>query len=212
MRGAVWFLDDAVWICQLRHPGKTTGARNGGRRRLADLAGRKFNTIAVLFEPLPPVGLLPLLRQFAESGGKVIWSGPPAYTDMAGASTFGEWKELLGVERLLAARDGLDASGRRVEFSGRLGSVPPQIILTSFRVDLIHPVQAKTDIEVVARCGDQAVGMIGIIAAAGRRLILHFALAMIRRSRSGTRPAPGSRFCERNRELSRDTHRRRDVR
>ena len=49
-----------------------------------ELGGRRFTTLATLFEPLPPAGLLPLLEQFVDAGGRLVWSGPPPRFDLDG--------------------------------------------------------------------------------------------------------------------------------
>src|SRR5208283_4041684 len=46
-----------------------------------EMAGRRFGALAVLFEPLPPPGLMDFLADFTRKGGKLIWSGPPARFD-----------------------------------------------------------------------------------------------------------------------------------
>ena len=48
-----------------------------------EMAGRRFGTLAVLFEPLPPAGLLEFLETFVDAGGKLVWSGPPPRFDLA---------------------------------------------------------------------------------------------------------------------------------
>ena len=65
-----------------------------------EMAGRKFGTLAVLFEPLPPPGLLDFLEKFAGNGGKLIWSGPPPRLDLAGQPVLDRWQKLFGVKAL----------------------------------------------------------------------------------------------------------------
>jgi hypothetical protein len=123
-----------------------------------EMAGRKFGTLAVLFEPLPPPGLLDLLEEFAGNGGKLIWSGPPPRFDLAGQPVLGRWQKLFGVKALQFGLEGQDASGWSIQFAGALGKVPPQAILTEFLVDLTYPVEPKAGVEVVARVGQKVVG------------------------------------------------------
>ena len=61
------------------------------------MAGRTFGTLVVLFEPLPPPGLMDFLARFIESGGKVIWSGPPPRVDLSGQTVLAQWQKLFGV-------------------------------------------------------------------------------------------------------------------
>jgi hypothetical protein len=139
-----------------------------------EMAGRKFGTIAVLFEPLPPPGLLDLLGQFAEAGGKVIWSGPPPRVDLSGKSVLAQWQKLFGVKALQFKLEGHGAGGWQVSFSGRLGKVPPQGILTDFLVDYIYPVQPEAGSEVVARVGHDIVGLHRTVGTKGSATFLGF--------------------------------------
>jgi hypothetical protein len=123
------------------------------------LAGRRFGTIAVLFEPLPPPGLLPLLEQFVAAGGRVIWSGPPPRLDMQGKSVLQRWQQLCGVKQLQFNREGLVAAGGVVEFDGALKKVPAQTVLTDFLVDLVYPVEPDAAATVVARLAGQTLGV-----------------------------------------------------
>jgi hypothetical protein len=138
------------------------------------VAGRRFNTVAVLFEPLPPAGLLPLLERFTSRGGQVIWSGPPPRLDFSGKPALDTWRGLSGIEGLLAGQEGSNAGGSRVEFEGRLRSVPAQIILTDFLVDLIYPVKPEAGVEVVARAGDRILGVSRTLASGGSFTYLGF--------------------------------------
>ena len=58
-----------------------------------EMAGRKFGTLAVLFEPLPPPELMDFLEKFAGSGGKLIWSGPPPRFDLVRPARVGQMAE-----------------------------------------------------------------------------------------------------------------------
>ncbi|MBL9138954.1 MAG: hypothetical protein JNK85_24005 [Verrucomicrobiales bacterium] len=125
-----------------------------------EMAGRRFGTLAILFEPLPPPGLIPLLETFANRGGRCIWSGPPPRLDLAGTSVLERWQKLVGVQQLRWEREGLPIPGSTVHFQGTLRTVPPQVILTDFLVDRAYPVVPAADVEVVARFGDQVVGLL----------------------------------------------------
>ena len=88
------------------------------------MAGRKFGTLAVLFEPLPPAGLLGFWRQLSANGGKLIWSGPPPRFDLSGQPVLARWQRLFGVKALQFGLEGQIADGWKVKFAGRLGKVP----------------------------------------------------------------------------------------
>jgi hypothetical protein len=124
-----------------------------------DLAGRRYGTIAVLFEPLPPAGLLEQLERFVDAGGKLIWSGPPPRFDLAGANQLARWQRLVGVKALQFAHEGWVAAGSRVEFEDALKGVEPQVILTDFLVDLVYPVDPEPGRQVVARVAGRSVGV-----------------------------------------------------
>ncbi|MBK9137509.1 MAG: hypothetical protein IPM17_01895 [Verrucomicrobia bacterium] len=129
------------------------------RGETLDLAGRRYGTIAVLFEPLPPPGLLTLLADFVAQGGRVIWSGPPPHLDLAGTNVLATWQTLFGVQRLAFAHEGIVAAGSECAFTGRLEAVRPQVVLTDFLVDLIYPVEPEREAEIVARIGRRVVGL-----------------------------------------------------
>ena len=123
------------------------------------MAGRTFSTLAALFEPLPPVGLIEFLEQFVARGGRLIWSGPLPRFDLAGADVRTRWQALCGVKRYDVAHQGLIAAGARAEFAGPLKEVPVQTILTDFIVDWIYPVDPADGVEVVARAYGRTVGL-----------------------------------------------------
>ncbi len=139
-----------------------------------EMAGRKFGALAVLFEPLPPPGLLGFLEEFAGKGGKVIWSGPPPRLDLSGQPALGRWQRLFAVKALRFGLEGQIADGWNVQFSGRLAEVPPQTILTDFLVDLIYPVEPDAEAETVARVGTHIVGIHRPLGGNGSATFLGF--------------------------------------
>jgi hypothetical protein len=139
-----------------------------------EMAGRKFGTVAVLFEPLPPPGLLEMLARFAEGGGKVIWSGPPPRVDLSGKPVLAEWQKLFGVKALRFDHEGHTAGGWQVQFSGALAKVPPQQILANFLVDCVYPVEPEAGTETVAKVGADVVGLHRKLANAGSATFLGF--------------------------------------
>lgn len=125
------------------------------------LAGRRFTTIAVLFEPLPPPGLLPMLEKFVESGGRLVWAGPPPRLDLDGSPVLDRWRQLVGVKSLLFEREGHPAAGGVIEFAEILKPAPSQTILSDFLVDLVYPVEPAdgADAIAVARVAGQTIGL-----------------------------------------------------
>jgi hypothetical protein len=139
-----------------------------------EMAGRRFGTVAVLFEPLPPPGLVELLAKVAEAGGKVLWSGPPPRVDLSGKPVLSEWQRLFGVKALRFDHEGHTAGGWQVLFSGALGKVPPQHILTDLLVDYIYPVEPDAGAETVARVGENVVGLHRKLSRSGSATFLGF--------------------------------------
>jgi hypothetical protein len=139
-----------------------------------EMAGRKFGTLVVLFEPLPPPGLLGFMGRFAESGGKLIWSGPPPRVDLAGKLVLAQWQKLFGVSALRFRLEGREAGGWQVQFSGALSQTPSQTILTDFLVDHIYPVEPDPAAELVARVGQDVVGVHRTVGQVGSATFLGF--------------------------------------
>jgi hypothetical protein len=139
-----------------------------------EMAGRRFGTLVVLFEPLPPPGLLDFLEKFALSGGKVIWSGPPPRVDLAGQAVLPQWQELFGVKRLEFGVEGHFAAGWQIQFSGELAKVPAQTILTDYLVDLVYPVEPDGGAEIVARAGQGVLGARRLLGTGGSLTFLGF--------------------------------------
>jgi hypothetical protein len=152
------------WMVQYGYANYVTPRKLLGRGRVTDdgkieMAGRRFGTLAVLFEPLPPAELLPFMEKFVEAGGKLIWSGPPPRLDFAGQPVLARWQKLFGVKGVAFGVEGHAAPGRQIRFAGALKNVPPQTVLTDFLVDLIYPVEAEANAESVATVNKQVVGV-----------------------------------------------------
>jgi len=138
------------------------------------MAGRTFSTLAALFEPLPPVGLIEFLEHFVARGGRLIWSGPLPRFDLAGADVRTRWQTLCGIKRYDVAHQGLIAAGARTEFVGPLATVLQQTILTEFIVDWIYPVEVADGVAVVAHAYDRTVGLHRKVGEAGSVTYLGF--------------------------------------
>ncbi len=123
-----------------------------------EIAGRRFTTLAALFEPHPPRALLRVMRELAEQGGRVVWSATPPLLDDAGQNCLAEWQDLFGVDCPPAADMGWMAPGRRVEFDGTLAGLEPMTILTDLLPDRVYPAAPRPGTEVVARVQGKTVG------------------------------------------------------
>lgn len=125
-----------------------------------EIAGRYFTTLVTTFEPFPSRRLLDMMREFAMTGGKVIWSSTPPLLDKDGNSILNEWQELFGVDYIPNPYEwGKSVPGQQIIFENYLNGVPPQIVLTDFLVDHIYPVTPRNSSEVIARCGKHVVGV-----------------------------------------------------
>jgi len=122
-----------------------------------EIAGRKFSTLVTLFEILPPPGLLDLMQRLVQSGGRVIWSGPPPLLAHDGQVCLPEWQELFGVKMPMSVFWGDPAPGKMIHFENELAKVPAQTILTDFLVDRIYPVESVAS-QPVARADNQVIG------------------------------------------------------
>ncbi len=123
-----------------------------------EMAGRRFTTLVALFEPFPKARLLEMMRQLTDSGGRVIWSGPPPVLTWEGTDARTPWQDIFGVDTTPQPNEGIRAPGKRVCFEGPLAPIEPQPILTDFLVDRIYPVTVRTGTVPVARVLEQTVG------------------------------------------------------
>ncbi len=139
-----------------------------------EMAGRRFTTLVTTFEPFPSNRLLAMMRELAETGGRVIWSGPPPVLSAEGDNVLAEWKRLVGVEYTPDATEGFMAPGRQVVFEGILKDLPPQTILTDFLVDHVYPVAPNPGTETLARVKGSAVGTRRILTGGGSVTFLGF--------------------------------------
>lgn len=140
----------------------------------SSLVRRRFTTLVATFEPFPSARLLALMRQLAEGGGRVVWSGPPPVLTAEGQEALPFWKELFGVEYTPGRNEGLMAPGQQVTFAGTLAGVAPQIILTDFLVDRIYPVTPREGTEAVAAVKGQVVGTHRRFAGGGSATFLGY--------------------------------------
>jgi hypothetical protein len=122
-----------------------------------EVAGKRYGTLVAMFEPLPEKGLLDLMEQFAEQGGKVIWFGIPPLLDSSGENCSARWQRMFGVRYTHDRYMGEIAAGKDVRFDGPLSAVPSQTVLTDFLVDRIYPVTVD-GARPVARSGDKIIG------------------------------------------------------
>lgn len=167
------------WMVQYGYANYVTPRKLLERGRVLDdgrieMAGRRFGTLVVLFEPLPPAELLAFMEAFVARGGKLVWSGPPPRLDFAGQPVLERWQKLFGVKRTTFGIEGQAAPGRLIRFGGALQSVPSQTVLTDFLVDLTYPVEAEAAAESVALVSQQTVGVHRRVGNSGSTTFLGF--------------------------------------
>lgn len=123
-----------------------------------EVGGRRFTTLVALFEPFPSEKLLGMMKDMVESGGKVVWSGPPPVLTMEGGDALADWKTLFAVYYVPDQTEGMMAPGMRIDFRGVFAGVESQTILTDFLVDRIYPVTPMEGATEAARAGDRIIG------------------------------------------------------
>jgi len=106
---------------------------------------RRYTHLVALFEPLLQPATRALLRAFVETGGTLIWTGPPATINEAdGRLLDPEWCEWLGAQGSLF--EGRPAQGATISFGpcgGPLAGVEPMVIGTDLRPDWIYPLKPR---------------------------------------------------------------------
>ena len=140
-----------------------------------DIAGRRFTTLVATFEPFPSPQLLDFMTELTETGGRVIWSGPPPLIDRRCDVVAERWQDLFGVSYSHDTHIwGMAVPGHQITFDDRLKDVAPQVILTDFLVDHIYPVTPRSDSRALARCGKHIVGAYRSIANGGELIYLGY--------------------------------------
>jgi len=135
---------------------------------------RRFTTLVALCEPFPSPGLLTLMRDFVEDGGRLIWSGPPPVLTAEGGDALTPWQEIFGCRYTPGQNEGTMAVGMRVSFEGALAGVAPQTILTGLLVDRIYPVVPHAGTGIVARVKGHVVGTMRALAGGGSATLLGY--------------------------------------
>lgn len=77
------------------------GAVNAGG---INLAGRRFTTLHGHLGALPSERLLQFMKDFAESGGRLVWAGPPPLITREDTDALAPWQALFGVNYAPPAR------------------------------------------------------------------------------------------------------------
>jgi hypothetical protein len=165
------------WMTQYGYANYITQEKLRERGEIRDcavwIAGRRFTTVAALFEPFPSEALLQMLHKLAASGGRVIWSGPPPLLTFEGGDALASWQDLFGVRYPAVPIDGMVVPGRIVEYEGALDAVTDQVILSDLFVDRAYPVE-PVSAEAVARVQESVVGTLKKAGSSGSALYLGY--------------------------------------
>ncbi|MBI5832588.1 MAG: hypothetical protein HZB16_09825 [Armatimonadetes bacterium] len=166
------------WMTQYGYANQITSAKLLERGKVSGnalaVADRRFTTLVATFEPFPPRRLLDLMREFAMSGGRVIWSGPPPLLTAEGEDALPAWQELFGVTYEPGLDEGQLSPGRQVVFEGPLAAAAPQTILTDLLPDRTYPVAPREGAAAVARVKDRVVGATRRLAGGGTATFLGY--------------------------------------
>lgn len=119
---------------------------------------KKYSSLVALFEPLPQKGLLEMMDELLNKGGKVFWFGIPPVIDGSGENCSKQWQNIFGIKYEPNNFMGQIAVGKRIEFVNQLVQTPHQYILTDFMIDHIYPVEFETGTTPLAYCDGQLVG------------------------------------------------------
>lgn len=166
------------WMVQYAYANMITQAKLVELGRVENgailLGGRRFTTLAALFEPFPSKQFLSMVKEFVSTGGKLVWSGPPPVLDTDGDSALAPWSELMGVGYTPGQDDGILGPGRTIAFGGTLARVPPMTVLTHFTVDRLYPITPGEGVETVASSGRHVLGALKHHDGGGLSLTLGF--------------------------------------
>jgi hypothetical protein len=124
-----------------------------------EIKEKKYTSLVALFEPLPQKGLLDMMADLQNKGGKLFWFGPPPVVDGSGENCSQQWQEIFGIKYESGRSFGQVAAGKRINFTGQLNQLPHQYILTDFMIDHIHPVEAEAGTSELAYCDGQLTGI-----------------------------------------------------
>ena len=109
---------------------------------------RPYRALVVLYEPFLSSEAVSFLRSFVKSGGTLIWtSTPPRLTD-----------DGIPIQTVSTSNP-VSLKGKEITFCGRLSPVQPMRVLTDLLPDLGYPVTNTLDCEIVARCGNEVLGV-----------------------------------------------------
>ena len=113
---------------------------------------KTYSTLVALFEPIPQKGILDMMSDLSQKGGKAFWFGVPPVINGDGEPCLEKWQDIFGVQYNSPKLSGQIAAGKRIDFVNQLENTPSQYILTDFIIDRIYPVNANGDVTQLAYC------------------------------------------------------------
>ncbi len=119
---------------------------------------KEYSSVVALFEPIPKMGLLDMMKKFHNNGGNLFWFGPPPIINSNGNNCLSKWENIFNVKYEPSSNFGSLAVGKKINFKNSLNKVSDQTILTSFIIDNIHPVDLLKETKELATCDNEIVG------------------------------------------------------
>jgi hypothetical protein len=166
------------WMAQYGYANLVTADKLIERGKVVDggleMAGRRFTTLVATFEPFASPRLIEFMSEFARRGGRLIWSGPPPVIGADGSRVLDRWQDLFGLDYRPERTEGLGAPGMTVSFSGPLGLVRPQVILTDMLPDHVYPVTPRAGTRGLAQVKRWTVGTGRVLDGGGLAVFLGF--------------------------------------
>ena len=117
---------------------------------------------------------LDVLNEFVHRGGKVIWTSIYPILSEDNVNVLNEWMELFGIVSLKPAFKGLPLKDAHINFEGMLKGIKSMEVITDMLPDLVYPALPLAGSEVVARSGDNILGIARKYAGGGLALYTGF--------------------------------------
>jgi len=151
------------WITQYGYANYITAEKllemgklsNDGKIVIKD---KSYSSLVSLFEPIPKMGLLDMMKEFNDNGGKLFWFGPPPIINGNGNDCLNKWENLFNVKYDPNLNFGSLAVAKKINFKNKLNKIPDQTILTDFIIDNIHPVNLLNETKELAICDNEVIG------------------------------------------------------
>ena len=122
-----------------------------------EVNGRRYRTVVALYEMFVSFSTLDMLERFAQAGGRVVWTGVPAFRYEDGSDCSGRFKALFALKEVASPDKPLKLKGEQISFLDELASVAPMKVLTDYLPDYAYPIRVD-DAKVCARWNQADLG------------------------------------------------------